>query len=559
MSKKPQKPQKGQPAIKQLYNSVCDIIDYLPSLEVRGDQKSTYVTKSSAGTVIHAAQTASTTKQKANDYYAGSGLTLVSGNVFNVDIDPNTMAIVNNKLSCTVKPSGGGGGDPVYYNDGRFIEISGDNNSINCTLSALTELYNPSFASDTRPLESQLSTVTYDGNHFMQVRDWIGNKGVNTILSTGFYNTHTQAGETQEEAEYIYGFRGMVVNCVLTGGRFIEVNSHWQDSGGETPEEIEPDDHSINNLLSGDNVHIFICELAPNANGSWGGVISTNIHADETTITMAADGTLSLKGSAPTPTPGGGDLNYPIWQNLAGSGNVVWPQMRYTATDGGWLRISYRSTNQYQCHGVWIEDNYIGLGTGPDTWPLAIPPGSSFYIEFPSGSDFMAWFDTNTTPAKTTSSAVDYWRTAWGEDANTVRGYVTSAQSQMNIANSQRGYAESDYDTLSSDWMDWVLDQQKPAGQQQGITLASYDWYLSYKDSVAEYASTSRTAATNSQAAATAVHNFNSSPGIQPPNQMFEYRADEYATKANQYALSAEFYQTCAAYIYSLRLQQPDT
>ena len=113
MARKPQKPQKGQPAIKELYNSVCDIIDYLPSLEVTGDQKSTYVTKSSAGTVIHATQSNSLISVKSNKYYAGSGLILTSGNIFNVEIDPNTMAIVNNKLSCTVEGGGGGGGTTI--------------------------------------------------------------------------------------------------------------------------------------------------------------------------------------------------------------------------------------------------------------------------------------------------------------------------------------------------------------------------------------------------------------------------------------------------------------
>ena len=76
MPKVPQKPQHGQPAIKALYNSICDIIDYLPSLEVKGDQKSTYVTKSAAGTVIHANQPTTPTlgHSSSNIYAAGSGL-----------------------------------------------------------------------------------------------------------------------------------------------------------------------------------------------------------------------------------------------------------------------------------------------------------------------------------------------------------------------------------------------------------------------------------------------------------------------------------------------------
>lgn len=114
MPKKPQKPQHGQPAIKALYDSICDVIDYLPSLEVKGDQKSTYVTKSSAGTVIHANQPTIFAPKKGNEYLAGSGLQL-SGTQFNVNVDNTTIKIINNTLSCTV--TGGGAGDHYYNYD----------------------------------------------------------------------------------------------------------------------------------------------------------------------------------------------------------------------------------------------------------------------------------------------------------------------------------------------------------------------------------------------------------------------------------------------------------
>lgn len=106
MARIPQKPQKGQPAIKELYKSVCDIIDYLPTLVVNGDQKSTYVTKSSAGTVIHATPN-NFTVAHSNKYLAGDGLRLVSGNVFENALsgDGQTVIIRNNIITAT----GGGG------------------------------------------------------------------------------------------------------------------------------------------------------------------------------------------------------------------------------------------------------------------------------------------------------------------------------------------------------------------------------------------------------------------------------------------------------------------
>lgn len=326
MAKFPSKPTIGQPAIKQLHKSINEIIDYLPSLDVKGDQKSTYVTKSSAGTVIHAAQTASTTKEKALEYFAGSGLQLLSGNVFNVGIDDRTIKLVNNKLSCVVSGGGGGSdtndtyiGDANYYNylSGNHIYISPDANYngshlVSSTLNWLQELNNPPIINDTRPLSSEISTTFVYPDHFMQFRDWIGNKGQNTIVTSGsFINTHMGAGEPGSW-EYIFQYTGPQVDCLLTGGRFIDVHSHWQDSGGETPEQQEPDDHTINSLLSGDNSHIFITQQSPNADGSWGGIISTNIHGDETTIHMAEDGTLSCIGAAPSPTPAGSGF-IPDW------------------------------------------------------------------------------------------------------------------------------------------------------------------------------------------------------------------------------------------------------
>ena len=50
----PTKPQRGENALQGIYNAVCQIIDYLPSLVVRGDNKTISVNESKAGRTIRA-------------------------------------------------------------------------------------------------------------------------------------------------------------------------------------------------------------------------------------------------------------------------------------------------------------------------------------------------------------------------------------------------------------------------------------------------------------------------------------------------------------------------
>lgn len=52
------RPQAGEKVLQSLYDSVMSIIDYLPTITVRGDNYSTYVEHSAAGTIIHAKQPA---------------------------------------------------------------------------------------------------------------------------------------------------------------------------------------------------------------------------------------------------------------------------------------------------------------------------------------------------------------------------------------------------------------------------------------------------------------------------------------------------------------------
>ena len=52
MAKLPNKPRSGQKTIAALYRSICQIIDYLPSLTVKGDGKSISVTNKDSGSII---------------------------------------------------------------------------------------------------------------------------------------------------------------------------------------------------------------------------------------------------------------------------------------------------------------------------------------------------------------------------------------------------------------------------------------------------------------------------------------------------------------------------
>ena len=54
MSSFPRKPQRGDKALQALYDSVCQIIDFLPSLEVRGDSSTIRVSSFRGGKVIEA-------------------------------------------------------------------------------------------------------------------------------------------------------------------------------------------------------------------------------------------------------------------------------------------------------------------------------------------------------------------------------------------------------------------------------------------------------------------------------------------------------------------------
>ena len=84
----PRKPKKGQKVLQGLYNSICQIIDYLPSLELRGDNKTTSVVHTSAGSIVHAInQTKNLPVKKSEgggEYFADNDSLQLNGQVFSI-------------------------------------------------------------------------------------------------------------------------------------------------------------------------------------------------------------------------------------------------------------------------------------------------------------------------------------------------------------------------------------------------------------------------------------------------------------------------------------------
>lgn len=569
------RPQAGERVLQSLYDSVNSIIDYLPTLTVRGDNYSTSVEHTGAGTIIHAKKNVSPDQAGGGkEYLAGSGLAL-SGNVFSNALsgDNTNIEIIDNVI--TYIGSGGGGGEEpggpdnntTYTGEGNqyssgWIYVSGtplpntDTYVIYSNLRWIKQLYNDqSFYSPSGSSisirEDRLSTASLPAEHFVQTQDLVGNRGINTKITSGSYipNVGTnswisyydeQTGQTVWVK--LYHWSGIAVDCVLTGGRFIEVNSHWMNSGGQTPEEQQPDDHTINSLLSGDGQHIFISQQTPNANGSWGGIISTNIHGDESTISMAADGTLSVIGGG----GGGGSTGgcpWPKWQNLAGSANVVWTGVEYTTSTGGWLRISQKGYGT--CHAVYINGNYIGLGAGPDTWPLAIPPNNTFYIDFPSGDtgNTMCWFDSDCTPAKVTTGLIEYWRYGIADDTIEVTNALDSSKSYLNTTRTNYNNCKDEYSQMSADWFNYLNHMFDPQPQEPADVWSYRNWRDSvtgYNDYVQEYGTSALTYATSA---------------LTKNNSMGSWSSDLMATKASGYITSANTYMTDAAGFQTSALQ----
>lgn len=70
---RPQKPKKGLPSITSLYRSICEIIDYLPTLEIIGDNKKTWIQKTGFGSIIHVKDSATITNETSSSTIVNEG------------------------------------------------------------------------------------------------------------------------------------------------------------------------------------------------------------------------------------------------------------------------------------------------------------------------------------------------------------------------------------------------------------------------------------------------------------------------------------------------------
>ena len=528
MARLPQKPQKGQPAIKQLYNSVCDIIDYLPSLVVNGDQKSTYVTKSSAGTVIHAAQPNLAIAKKGQEYTSGRFIRITSGNAINCILTGGTDIEITQAGVINYTGSGSGGGHSPT--DGRFNTIgtgysvnstlsgcgviaanlrlfdqgmveappnyyitisetaTDGYNIISCDLTHLEQLYNYKLTTN-----AQVSSPTAILDHHVKAGDFFlnsttGTRGLGTQI--GFFR-HSIGNIDKDTGQLVNPVMGLKVDLTITGGTFIDayqVPRYYNPNTQQYP--IDPEDLQINCLLTGTYDHYphttgFI-DVVPTVmdDGKTWGVISTCLHAGSGITINEQTGEISVTGAvAGLPSPvantvlsttsngtvqwtantaggqGGGGCFWPMWENLCGSGNIVLVKTWYTTSTGGWLRISNKTGATVEgCNSVYIDPvvpatvdgvqgmgvNHIGLGTGINSHFLPVPPGSSFYIEYPSGDGTRCWFDGSTSPNKTNTEVIE-GSSRIINASNVAVEKAGVAQSNYNTAYSAANSASGDY------------------------------------------------------------------------------------------------------------------
>lgn len=338
MPKMPQKPQVGQKALQSIYNTVCDIVDYLPAVTVRGDGNTTAVDNTPIGTIVHARPQAFNMQNgNGSKYYAGSGIQFLSGNIINskisagpnINIDYNSGWLV---ISGTPAASGGGGsdtndtyiGDANYYNylSGNHIYVSPDadyngSHLVSSTLNWLQELNNNKFCESGRvtfPTTAHVitSNVGVNSDHCITPTDLI-HDGLGTTVNYSWMRS--PFGD--EPTAMIGLVDGLQVDLTLSGGKYADVVL-YQNKGGFGPisQETEPPTQStINVLLSGDGDvdpttgHIFIRDV-DYGNGISGGIIYTDLQGG---------------GGSNIPTPEAGkilscDNNGMTWQPNTGGG-----------------------------------------------------------------------------------------------------------------------------------------------------------------------------------------------------------------------------------------------
>ncbi len=309
MAKFPSKPQRGQKALQSIYDSLIEVIDYLPSLTINGDNKTTSVSHSSYGTIVHANQPTLSinSSKKGEEYISGRFIQITTGNVINCLLSGGTdIQIVDNRINYTGSGGGGGGSGHSYIGDKNtipsthiWVDQSGsDPRLISSDLVMIDDLQNYKLVSSYNILMPNSLTAcnnTVDFNqvgavypdHFIQTKD-ILHDGLGTTISLAWTNNPFGT----PDINYTNGIiQGLQVDLTLSGGRFADVVLHKHVVGALDPNpsignRYDPVDESrVDCLIMGTYDHYphtsgFI-DVVPveQEDGKIWGVVSTNLHA----------------------------------------------------------------------------------------------------------------------------------------------------------------------------------------------------------------------------------------------------------------------------------------
>lgn len=271
------RPQKGQRTLQSIFDSVNSIIDYLPTITVRGDNYSTYVEHSTAGTIIHAKQSVFPDQTgQGGKYYAGSGIAITSGNFINalLSAGPNINIDYNNGYFVISGTPAGSGTTPTpggvtYVGDGDigsghiFVNNSATPNPVICSnLRYIGDLENYPLVEDStivmpNSLTACNNTVDFDqvgqiyNNHFIQTKD-ILNDGLGTKINLAWMRN--PFGDTSDKGTNGI-IQGLQVDLTLSGGRFTNVKLHKHVFGayeeGSGTRYDPPTESTVECLLSG--------------------------------------------------------------------------------------------------------------------------------------------------------------------------------------------------------------------------------------------------------------------------------------------------------------------
>lgn len=457
----------------------------------------------------------------------------------------------------------------VYQGDNVTIAASGTNNNIfyviDGVFAPLTTVVN---------LSTELSGhIDYVSSNFpISASEIINDVPFVTSSDLDAYYKVSAFNAVGDHLQYVPRLGRL--NCTLTGGDWIQIDEQDNinctltnvsdlnnDAGYITTVDIPPSTTYIG--TSGIVIEPILDENQQPTTSSFIGLSTVYDLLSEgpnIKLTKLIDGRTQISGTPEgSGGGGGGGCPWPNYNNLGEESNtLVYPLMRYSTSTGGWLRISCRGGTS-RCVGVWIGDNYYGLGKGEAmTWSLAIPPASSFYVDVDWNLNNFIWFDSTVTPGTITIQQHDYWFTPpqWDPDRQTIseaRDTFFNARSEETQCYNYMTGAATDLKQMSSDWTKLTMIsgsdpyaepesrqyyqdritymQNKLSGEYEGDWGCEQHW-----DQAIEYCQTLNTLN-------------NSLPSA---NSMYSYQVTDIPAKCQQYYGKIEQYITSGQYYYNL-------